>query len=67
MEKCLLHNIKPLLFQKIIDALPVLLYWTDSHHNVQGSNKLNATTFGFTTVEEGLGKSIDEWWKQLNS
>lgn len=52
------------LFQNIIDALPILLFWTDSHHNIVGSNKLHAQAFGFSTVAEGLNLPMSEWAKR---
>ena len=46
-------------FQKIIDTLPVLLFWTDLNDVIIGNNLPHAKAFGFSTSEELIGKSTE--------
>ncbi|MCP3680904.1 MAG: PAS domain S-box protein [Gammaproteobacteria bacterium] len=46
------------MFQDIIDALPTLLFWTDTNHALLGNNKIHAQTFGFSSTEEPIGMTM---------
>ena len=46
-------------YQKIHDALPVLLFWTDTKHIILGNNMPHAKAFGFSSPEQLIGKSIN--------
>jgi len=53
------------LFQKIIDTLPVLLFWTDQNNILMGNNLAHANAFGFLSAEELVGKSMVDTFKEL--
>lgn len=55
-----LYSVNNVVFQNIIDALPVLLFWTDTKHLVLGSNLLHAKAFGYQSVDEIIGRSTKE-------
>ena len=57
MEKgsYLVHN---KIFQNIINALPVLLFWTDTNHILLGNNVLHAKNFGFSSPDELIGMTL---------
>lgn len=46
------------IFQNIIDALPVLLFWTDTEHTILGNNLTHATTFGFESPDQLVDKPM---------
>lgn len=48
------------LFQIIIDALPIHLYWTDKDLKLKGCNYLQAKNFGMT-VKEAIGKTMNDF------
>jgi two-component system aerobic respiration control sensor histidine kinase ArcB len=54
------------IFQKIIDALPVLLFWVDKNQIILGNNLQHAKAFGFKSTEQANGLSIKEFGKIQN-
>ena len=48
------------IYQNIIDALPVLLFWTDRNHFLIGNNLMHARSFGSANTEDMIGKSMRE-------
>jgi len=54
------------IFQKIIDMLPVLLFWTDKNHCYSGNNLTHAKAFGYNTSEELIGISLTDMFKHAN-
>ena len=53
------------LFQQVIDALPIHLYWTDKNTRIVGANIAQARDFGDKTVESCIGKNSYDFAKQL--
>ncbi len=54
------------MFQDIIDALPTLLFWTDTNHALLGNNKIHAQTFGFSSTEEPIGMTMRDAQQSMN-
>lgn len=54
------------VFQNIIDALPVLLFWTDTEHTILGNNLTHATTFGFQKSSELVDLPMSETFKNID-
>jgi len=46
------------IFQNIIDALPVLLFWTDKKNIYLGNNARHAIAFGFDSAKEVIGRTL---------
>jgi len=60
-----IYSINDKILQNIIDALPVLLYWTDKSHIFLGNNLLHAKFFGYSNPNQLIGKSMLEVGKSL--
>ncbi|MCP4473363.1 MAG: PAS domain-containing protein [Gammaproteobacteria bacterium] len=60
------HRQAEKMFQDIIDALPVMLFWTDTHHIVLGNNKTHAEKWGFSSPDEAVGLSMRKIGKMKN-
>ena len=54
------------IFQNIINALPLLLFWTDKSHVCLGSNSLHATSFGYSLPSELVGVGMAEIFRRKN-
>lgn len=52
------------LFQNIINALPLLLFWTDNNHVCLGSNSLHAASFGYSLPSELVGVGMGEMFRR---
>ena len=53
------------IFQSIIDALPVMLFWTDINNIYLGNNLLHAKAFGFKSAAEVVGKSLQDTFDKI--
>jgi signal transduction histidine kinase/DNA-binding response OmpR family regulator len=53
------------LLRKIVDTLPVHIYWTDKDAKIMGTNLTLAINFGCKDVESCLGKDIYDFAKIL--
>jgi PAS domain S-box-containing protein len=53
------------IYQNVIDALPVLLFWCDSNEIILGANKLHAHAFGCSSPNEMIGKSMFKFAKRV--
>jgi PAS domain S-box-containing protein len=54
------------IFQKIIDTLPVLLFWTDKDLKIVGNNLPHTKAFGFKKPDEMIGKSIIDFSRPID-
>ena len=54
------------IFQNIIDAVPALLFWTDTNHIYLGGNSAHATTFGFQKASQLIGMPVSETFQNTN-
>ena len=60
------YHLKSPIFQSIIDALPLLLFWTDRHHVYLGNNVLHAESFGYSSPDQLVGVEMAEMFRHAN-